>query len=86
MISTMPMHRRQLLNRWTVSLAIATIGLLILLNWAGAAGLQPKSHHNVFIAFGFHVNLYHSFGKLTPAAYCPISSGAATPIAPIPLL
>ncbi|MEA3437683.1 MAG: hypothetical protein U9R43_14535 [Thermodesulfobacteriota bacterium] len=39
---------------------IAAIGLTVIFLFTGAD--QPsRSNHNVYIAFGFHVNLYHSF-------------------------
>jgi hypothetical protein len=49
------------LKWFALCLTIVAIGLPVLLALAGAADPQPKSNYKVFIAFGFHVNLYHSF-------------------------
>ncbi len=53
--------RRHFFNRGVMGLSMAAIGLTILLALAGADDRRSESNHNVYIAFGFHVNLYHSF-------------------------
>jgi hypothetical protein len=49
------------LHRRAISTAAVAFGLMVLLSFAGAADRPSESDHSVSIAFGFHVNLYHSF-------------------------
>lgn len=57
-----PIH---VLSRFT--LAVLLTGLLVSVTVVAAR--SPKKSHNVYVAFGFHVNLYHSFRNDTNDAY-----------------
>lgn len=57
----MPSKRMQTCRRIATALVLIGIGLPILLAMAGTTDVTPLSDHEVHIAFGFHVNLYHSF-------------------------
>ncbi|MBN1850672.1 MAG: hypothetical protein JW932_19030 [Deltaproteobacteria bacterium] len=51
----------QKLKRLLICLILVAIGLPIFLAFAGNGHNNAESGHKIFIAFGFHVNLYHSF-------------------------
>ena len=57
----MQFKRMRTYPRTLISLMLIGIGLPILLAMAGTANNASQSDRNVYIAFGFHVNLYHSF-------------------------
>ena len=57
----MPFKRMRTYHTIAISLVLIGIGLPILLAMAGTTQHSPPSAHEVHIAFGFHVNLYHSF-------------------------
>jgi hypothetical protein len=50
-----------------VALVMAAIGRLVLVT--GVSARPPKIDHKVYLAFGFHVNLYHSFRNDTNDEY-----------------
>lgn len=61
------MKIRPLKMRQYIFLSLAGIGLL--LSISGFAARPLHSDHKVYVAFGFHVNLYHSFRNDTNDAY-----------------
>ena len=55
-------HKRLHILKWTTLGAVfCWICLTAVLLAAGVSARAPQSSHHVYVAFGFHGNLYHSF-------------------------
>jgi hypothetical protein len=57
----MKQKRRHILQWMTLALVSGVIGLTVVMLVAGGPARASRSPHHVYVAFGFHGNLYHSF-------------------------
>ena len=57
----MSRNRFHTLQYFSLAAVCSAIGLMILLLISAVSAQAPRSARKIFIAFGFHGNLYHSF-------------------------